>query len=504
MNDLERDLRTLLETKADDVHVTPRPEPRVLKRARRRQLGTVLCASIGLLGVLALAIVTVGSLRRSEPVTPALPSTVTRSMNGIEITFPATWHLIDPAAAGLNGPEPTPDLPRLVLALSPHDPGELLACPGMVEGTPPTLLMTIQEEPLALSGEGSGPWPADLEPMDADSSGSACYPGWEFLRAGWTTAGRTFEARVGFAPDASDREREDLFAAFASMSFEPLAEGGAASVLLATGTAGGEDWELIATRQPDGLSLTLQGETFGAGTGGFDPGSDELRLTGHVFGSGAQAERVVFSAVPADVTLIVAVGPAFAVEPEVLDVPDEIDARLNAFAVVVDADTDIAFRAFNATDDLVVSGGIDAEGKPLEIALPEPDEVLFDGRLNNCWWSLTHTSEGPDVERLRLASPLGDVLAELLADVGPRAPGLQLASFDCPIDDTDGVLVFGVIADETATVRWGDEYGSVGIPDCLQAEIPAGYCVFLLDLNGPGAAIALDAEGKEIARVPYG
>lgn len=502
MNDLERDLRTLLGSKAGGASIAPRPEPRVLKRARRRQVGTVLGASIGVVAVLALATLTLGSLLRSEPVTPAVPSTITRSLNGIGITFPETWHLIDPDAAGLNG-SATPDLPRLVLALSPQEPDELLACPGMVEGTPPTFLMTIQEEPLALAGEGSGPWPVELEPMGADTSQSGCYPGWGFLRAGWTAAGRTFEARVGLAPDVTDADREALFAAFTSMTFEPI-EGAPSTVVLATGTAGGEDWELIATRQPDGLSLTLQAETFGTGTGGFDPTSDELQLTDHVFGSGSEAERVVFAAVPAGVTLIVAVGPAFAVEPGVLDVPDEIDPRLNAFVVVVDADTDIAFRGFDATDDLVVSGGIAAEGTPLEIALPEPDEVLFDGRLNNCWWSLDRTSEGPGLERLRLVSPLGTLLNELHADVGLDAPPLQLMMFDCPTDDSSGLLVFGVVSDEAATVRWGDEFGSEGLPDCLEAAIPSGFCVFLLDLDGPGVAIALDADGNEIARVPYG
>src|SRR4029453_6959333 len=128
---------------------------------------------------------------------------------------------------------------------------------------------TIQEEPLALSGPASNAWPVELEPLNVDASESACYPGWEFLRAGWTASGRTFEARVGLAPEASGEERDALFTAFASMTFEPSG-GAATSVVLTHGTAGGEDWQLVTSRAKRGLSLEIAGETTGAGTAALD------------------------------------------------------------------------------------------------------------------------------------------------------------------------------------------------------------------------------------------
>jgi hypothetical protein len=381
VNDLERDLRDLLR---DDAHRVPAPTeaPRGLRRAARwRQTGFVAFVCGSALALVA-AIVAGASpvLPVDEEQVPADQPTTVRTLNGISITIPEGWVLVDPDEAGLNGPDPTTvQLPRSILALAPSDPGDAWGCPGQAPGEVPTFLLTVQEEPLALDGPSSAPWPVSLEPMDIGDSESPCYPGWEFSRAGWTVAGRTFEARVGLASALTDEDRVALFAAFDSMTFEG-ANGEATSAVLATGTAGTDDWQLIATKQVDGLSLTLQGESFGTGTGGYDATAHELRLTSHVFGEGAGSQRVVFAAVPADVVRLVASGPGFIGYPEVLDVPDEIDPRLNAFVIVVDADTEVAFEGFTAADELAISGGLDAEGKPLGTAPGGSAALLEDGR----------------------------------------------------------------------------------------------------------------------------
>ena len=176
-------------------------------------------------------------------------------------------------------------LPRIMLALAPTDPGEMFGCPGRA-GDDATFLMTVQEEPLALDGPSSEPWPVGLRPMTVDASESACYPDWEFLRAGWTAAGRTFEARVGFAQAATMDERDDVLAAFASMTFSPSSRGVTAAVL-GDGIAGGEPWTLFAQRTGGGLSLSLEAETIGAGTSLVTPATSELQPASTVLGQGS-------------------------------------------------------------------------------------------------------------------------------------------------------------------------------------------------------------------------
>ena len=380
MNDLERDLRNVLDEDARRVP-TPTSAPEGLRRSvRRRQ--AVFGSVVGL-SALAIVAAIVSAAALILPLgpdgVPADQPTTTGSLNGISITHPESWFLIDPDLAGLNSSsEKSQDLPRLVLALSPQPPSDLLACPGMVEGEPPTFLMTVQEQPLALAGDAAAPWPATLEPMDLGAGGAGgCYPGWAFSNATWTAEGRTFEAVLGLDPDGREADREALFAAFDSMTFAPTTAG-PTSVVLATGTAGGEDWELIATRQSDGLSLSLDARTFGTGSGGYHDAMRALHLTTHVFGSGEQAERVVFGAIPADAVRLVGTDAAFEQnEVAILDVPEEIDPDLNAFVVTMDPDLVMAFEALDEQDRVVADGSVGPEpGEP-----GSPGEALLeDGR----------------------------------------------------------------------------------------------------------------------------
>jgi hypothetical protein len=316
-----------------------------------------------------------------------VPASTTQTMNGITITYPEAWHLIDPDEAGLNGPDATEGLPRMILALSPTDPGDAFGCPalGQTPGPPPTFLMTVQEMPLALAGDAARPWPVELEPLEVEASESACYPGWLFSQTAWSAAGRTFLAAVGIAPEASDEDRTALLAAFESMTFEP-GSGQATAAVLATGTTAGEDWELIASRDGGGLELGLQGESFGAGMGGFDPSPEDLQVSSHVLGSGEDREIIVFGVVPLDVVRVEAF-PGLgggALSTEVIDIPDEIDVRLNAFVLTLNYDLGVelegvALNAYDVEDRVVVSGTVGREGAAVGTPLPAEGE-LEDGR----------------------------------------------------------------------------------------------------------------------------
>jgi hypothetical protein len=363
VNDLERDLREVLH---EDARRVPMPisAPEGLRRsAHRRQ--AVFVGLVGLAGAAVVAGIVAGATTllpfQGGPKPVAQGPTTTGTLNGITITYPQSWHLIDPDTVGLNG-SPTmgeSPLPRIVLALAPTEAPETFGCPGRANGgEAASLLMTLQEEPIALHGAAATPWPVALEPLNVDASESACYPGWEFLRAGWTASGRTFEARVGLAPDASGEERDTLFTAFASMTFEPSV-GAATSVVLTHGTAGGEDWQLLASRAKSGVSIEIVAETTGTGIGSIDDSSADLQASDTLLGSGLQAERVVFGVVPEAVVRVEASSPSGSpVSADVLDVPSEIAQHLNAFLLVVDPFGPVQLTGYDASGQAVATGSV--------------------------------------------------------------------------------------------------------------------------------------------------
>lgn len=378
MNDVEPKLREMFARREPDVAgpaFAPTRAPKgLLRRARIRQAATGLVTVFGSLALLGAVAMGVRAFLAGDAMIPA--ATTGSTVNGITITHPEGWHVADPANLGILGPRPQ-GLPRLVLVLTPTEPtAEAFGCPGLRGRSAPAFLMTIQEMPLALEGEGSIPWPVRLREMDVGGSESGCYPGWEFYRAAWTAEGRTFEARVGVGPDASDADRRHLFDAFASMTFAPAGRG-PGSVVLATGTAAGEPWELIASRQQDGLSLMLQWADGASGMGGFTvPAEGDVEAASQTFGSGDDAEIVVFGAVSRRVARVEAF-PALgspAVSTGTLDVPDSIDPERDAFVLVADADPPVELNVYDAAGD-VVDTTIVALGPEGPVSTPTPPEL---------------------------------------------------------------------------------------------------------------------------------
>jgi hypothetical protein len=376
VNDLEHDLREVLDEDARRVP-TPVSAPEGLRRSvRRRQAvfgGVVGLSALAVVAGIVAGATTLLPVRSSE--LGGEGSTTTGTLNGITITYPQAWSLIDPDEAGLNGSSMMAEvpLPRIVLALAPTDPGETFGCPGKAGGAA-TFLMTVQEEPVALDGPSSEPWPVELRAMDVDASESACYPGWDFLRAGWTAAGRTFEARVGVAPAATTDDRDDLLAAFASMSFA-ASDRGVTAAVLGDGTAGGERWTLFAQRTKGGLSLSLEAETIGAGTSFVSPATSELRPASMVLGQGSNRQLVAVGTIPVDVVRVEATAAdGSVVTAEVLDVPDELDPDSNAFALVAPPGP-VELLGYDSSGEVVAHGTVDA-AEPA----PFPGASLEDGR----------------------------------------------------------------------------------------------------------------------------
>lgn len=264
MNDLEHDLRELLDGKARGAGLPSDPEPRLLRRARRRQLGTVVSGVVVVAALVAASVAGVRALVSPNHTTIGDQPVVTRTVNGISIDVPESWHVADPADVDLAAPDT--GLPRLVLILATIQPGPMVSCPGIATGPTSSLLLTIQQLPLTLSGGASTPWPVTLEQF-LETTGSGCYPSWEFLHATWTAAGRSFEAVAGFAPEASSQERGALMSAFSSLRFEP-SEGSPEAWTIATGEVGGQAWTITLGGDPDARDLSFGWDQMGGGGGG--------------------------------------------------------------------------------------------------------------------------------------------------------------------------------------------------------------------------------------------
>ena len=271
MNDLERDLRELFdhdEARLTGARFTPSRPPNGLRgRALRRQIlvGTASVAAV--VALFGAAVLAAGSVRR-----PSVPAeTVERSVNGVTIQVPAAWHVVDPVDVGIEpgGDEP----PRLIAMVSNAAPEAVVRCPAEM---PSSVLLTIQQEPLALAGEAAAPWPVELEPMPVEAD-AGCYAGWTFHRAGWTAAGRTFEARVGIGGGADEATLDALFEAFASMSFAKV-DDSSASVVIASGTSYGQGWQLVVSGDASTTSITL--DLFDLGSSGMSLG-DADALVAH-------------------------------------------------------------------------------------------------------------------------------------------------------------------------------------------------------------------------------
>jgi len=413
MTDLEQRLRDTLE---EEGRAAPAPHDvrPTLRRVRRRQTLTVLGSVAAVVAIVAVGFAGVTALTRDDESIPAAPTT-TETLNGISITYPTGWSLIDPDAAGLNGAGNTDDLPRLVLFLSSAPADETLACPAMDGGAHRWFVLSVQEEPLALADDAVAPWP--VEPATTRTlSDASCYPGWEFLEAQWTYPGHTYDGRIGIAPGVDDDDRQDVLDAFASMTFEPAAgPGPAAAAALAAGEVAGESWELVASRDAGGLELSVNTDSGGAGIGGFEGSGNQMQLTTLDVGSGDDASTIVFGAVSSSVASLelddlTSPGPTQRFDP--IDVPEELDRALDAFVVVVPRGAEGSITAYDGDGNVVASEPLDGSQRPVETSTA----ALTDG----FWFGFVR---GVDVQGRTITFDAAEWLTGREADAAWQAEG---------------------------------------------------------------------------------
>ena len=98
MNDLERDLHELFDQRARDVDPAVLAPDAIIRRGHRRQARTLLGGALAGIVAIAVAFAAVGSIQRSDGITPAgtndLPARATH-IGGVPVTAPAGWTLID-------------------------------------------------------------------------------------------------------------------------------------------------------------------------------------------------------------------------------------------------------------------------------------------------------------------------------------------------------------------------------------------------------------------------
>ena len=308
MNDVERELRELLERKAGSVGgVAPRLPEAVRKRGRRRQAGT---AAIGAFTVAAVALVSFAGLRSIDRgnVDGRVPANDpwagyevferTATIGNFTITSPSDWYLVnqwplsrqiavtgetvscsgssEPTPAGGatgGGPQPTstdcetsspepvgPEvLPVLILSntdlgltTSPCFNGDVL-----VGDTDAVMTIALDSEYMA-ANFGSGDrqqWPVRFDSPPADDRLS-CGPGTYVYFA---SGDIPYVAHVAFGDAVPDDERQTLINAFDGMQVDDAQEvfmeepkpDDAATYVIAGGTNAAGPWTLELRPQTD-------------------------------------------------------------------------------------------------------------------------------------------------------------------------------------------------------------------------------------------------------------
>jgi hypothetical protein len=215
MNDLEHDLRELLDTRARDASVSPTPSHAIVRRARRRQVATV-ATSVLLGGALVIASIAgisalTSSKRESRPVgvPEEEPGQRSVALPRATLTYPSDWYLLDLGGQGA----PRLQLSNFDAGLEPFDCGEdpsKLPSGGVV--------LSVAAGAVEWADQPTR-WPVDLEGI-GDSGCEAAHAAWQ------TPEGGDLIATASLAPDASAPDRDALADAFTSLvtSSEPMSE----------------------------------------------------------------------------------------------------------------------------------------------------------------------------------------------------------------------------------------------------------------------------------------
>lgn len=222
MNDLQHELQEMFRRRETDV-LTPAvaPPPAVRRRVRARQVANVAVATLALVALVGGSILGLGQLvslpddRVPGASLPAAPEGRRgAALPHVSLAYPQDWYLmaLDPSVDGY------------VMQLSNFDPG--IDPRGLTqrwcEGRPLPANGALLEVMLTLDPSDDPPWPATLDPIQAN--GPSCDAG-TVLGANWATpAGVAYAGRAYLGDDVRAADDQAVRSAFDSMTFPATAQ----------------------------------------------------------------------------------------------------------------------------------------------------------------------------------------------------------------------------------------------------------------------------------------
>ncbi|MGH2635836.1 MAG: hypothetical protein ACRDHU_06805 [Actinomycetota bacterium] len=528
MNDLEQELRDLLETRVGDARVDPAPPPGVLKRARRRQVGTVVTAVVATTAVLLGSIIGVQTLLEAEPSPPPRPADVPVLPDApggfspavlpyASISYPDGWFLLEtsPLLAGAADEEALPTGP--VLQLSNFDPDVLHAprCTVEPDNIPPTgVLLTVSvvspRDTELLPSDGA--WPVELH-QPAPNTEPVCERG-RSEEASWTApSGVQYWASAIYGPDADEAEIATMKRAYSTLVFPPSSapqlprmsavQGlGTPRIVLGTTTFGGDVLTFVAYLEL-GRALWVGVQSNGPWTGatapysGSEPAPDVSAGLAAVMPAGA----LLYGTISPDVARVEARTDSGDVAPvSVVPLPGSLGI-----------DDRFVWATIAGGGDRSTIVGYDTNGEPIgNPSFPVgPSTVLASGEVDGVPWTLTLEDQNQGwMVSFELEGQGGG--GGGFADLGDRV--FYGASSGGPSWSADTGLstfpleLYGQVTDRADRVEYQMVNGD-SIDASLYDVPERGYegQIYLLFVPGDvlvhaGEVVAYDADGVELGR----
>jgi hypothetical protein len=381
MNDTERELRQLFESKAGDAGAPPPAARTVLRRGRRRQFATVAVAGVTTLVVAIGAVSSLRAMNRADsdavPGGPNGNPSFTATVGNVTITVPEGWFLVDqtplaaevavssgahfgcageavdagsatradpdtevsctPSTTRSSEPATIPEAGVPMLTLSNEDPGldgSVCNAGGSLPPTRTALYVALDYGVTATDGWRStlaeGPQPLEnVADGDVPPEEMPCGPG-GYSR--FQAAGVPYVAWVGFGDDVSDTDRRQLLDAFSGMRVDGEI-GGPMDEMPGYVIAGairndGSDWSIQAHATDTNVDLSYR-EPGGGASGVADFTVPDVALE---IGRGGD---VVFGAVT-DEAASIELRPSDgspAIPGSILTLPRTLDAPFHAFVI---------------------------------------------------------------------------------------------------------------------------------------------------------------------------